>query len=204
MFEGIRVVGLTGGIASGKSSVARFFQDRGLEVIDADQLARAAVEPGSYGLKRMVDEFGESILDGSGRLDRKRVASIVFTDQQKRARLEGILHPEIKRLAEEQIACAANNGHKAVIYMAPLLIEAGGIDRVDELWVVSVTPEVQLDRLMRRDGIDRGSAQRIIDSQMPLSEKESYGRIVIDNSGSPEETTAQLDRIWDREFKGKL
>lgn len=200
----LRVIGLTGGIASGKSSVARFFQDRGICVIDADQLARIAVEPGSFGLKQIIVAFGNGVLDDSGCLDRKLIASEVFSDPAKRTLLEGILHPEIKRLAEEQIAIAATNGHKVVIYMAPLLIEAGAMDRVDELWVVTVRPEVQLGRLMRRDSIDRESAQRIIDSQMPLSKKESYGSIVIENSGTPEETAKQLTMIWKQELEGKI
>lgn len=200
---GIHVIGLTGGIASGKSTVARFFEERGLPVVDADQLARTAVEPGSSGLARIVAEFGVEILDGQGGMDRKKVAALVFSDHSKRSRLEGILHPEIKRLAERALIQAAGNGHKIVLYMAPLLIEAGVTDRVDEIWVVTVRPDVQLERLMRRDGMDRVTAERIIASQMPLSEKEACGRIVIDNSGTFDETSILLATIWDQEIKGK-
>jgi dephospho-CoA kinase len=199
---GIRIIGLTGGIASGKSSVAGFFQDRGAVVIDADQLARSAVEPGTSGLERILAVFGREILAPDGRLDRKRLASLVFSDPDKRVVLEGILHPEIKRLAESRIMLAAENGRKFVFYMAPLLIEAGATDRVDEVWVVTVRPEVQLERLMRRDGVDRNEALRIIATQMPLDEKIQYGRIVIDNSGTPEETASQLAEIWAREIEG--
>ena len=116
--------------------------------------------------------------------------------------LEEILHPEIKCLAESLITQAAECGQKIVFYMAPLLIEAGATDRVDEIWVVTVRPEVQLERLMRRDGITRDEAQRIIASQMSLAEKERHGRIVIDNSGTPEETTSRLAEIWAREIEG--
>ena len=116
--------------------------------------------------------------------------------------MEGILHPEIKRLAEERIAGAAAAGHRVIFYMAPLLIEAGVTDRVDEVWVVTVRPEVQLERLMVRDGISREEAQRMIDSQMPLAEKEKLGRIVIDNSGTPEETGRRLAEIWAQEIEG--
>lgn len=199
---GIRVIGLTGGIATGKSCAARFFQDRGAVVIDADQLARRAVEPGSRGLERVVELFGSDILAPDGQLDRKRLASLIFSDQGKRVLLEGILHPEIKLLADALITQAAENGQRIVFYMAPLLVEAGATDRVDEVWVVTVRPEVQLERLMRRDGIERNEALRMIASQMPLAEKEQYGRIVIDNSGTPQETARQLAEIWAREIEG--
>jgi dephospho-CoA kinase len=199
---GIRVIGLTGGIATGKNSVARFFQNKGAVVIDADQLAREAVEPGSRGLAKVVAAFGSGVLTPDGLLDRKCLGELVFSDSARRSQLEGILHPEIRRLAEERIACAAGEGHRVIFYMAPLLIEAGVTDRVDEFWVVTVRPEVQLERLMLRDGISREHAQRIIDSQMPLAEKEKYGRVVIDNSGTPEETGKRLAQIWADEVEG--
>jgi dephospho-CoA kinase len=199
---GIHVIGLTGGIATGKSSIARFFQTKGALVIDADQLAREAVESGSRGLAEVVAAFGKGVLATDGRLDRQRLGVLVFSDSRKRRQLEGILHPEIKRLAEERIACAAGAGQRVVFYMAPLLIEAGATDRVDEVWVVTVRPEVQLERLLLRDGISRDEAQRIIDSQMPLAEKEKYGRVVIDNSGTPEETGRRLAEIWAHEIEG--
>jgi dephospho-CoA kinase len=200
---GIRVIGLTGGIATGKSSIARFFQAKGALVIDADQLAREAAEPGSRGLAEVVAAFGKGVLAADGRLDRQRLGVLVFSDSRKRRQLEGILHPEIKRLAEEQIARAAETGRRVLFYMAPLLIEAGVTDRVDEVWVVTVRPEVQLERLVLRDGISRDEAQRIIDSQMPLAEKEKQGRVVIDNSGTPEETRRRLAEIWADEIEGK-
>jgi dephospho-CoA kinase len=198
--SGIRIIGLTGGIATGKNSIARFFQEKGAVVIDADQLAREAVEPGSRGLAELVAAFGGDVLTPDGRLDRKRLGGLVFSDSARRSRLEGILHPEIKRLAEERIAGAAAAGHKVIFYMAPLLIEAGVTDRVDEVWVVTVRPEVQLERLMVRDGVKREEAQRIINSQMPLAEKEKLGRVVIDNSGTPEETCRRLVEIWAQEI----
>jgi dephospho-CoA kinase len=199
---GIRVIGLTGGIATGKNSVARFFQEKGALVIDADLLAPEAVEPGSRGLAEVVAAFGSDVLTPEGQLDRKCLGGLVFSDSARRSRLEGILHPEIKRRAEKRIADAAAAGHRVIFYMAPLLIEAGVTDRVDEVWVVTVRPEVQLERLMLRDGISRDRAQRIIDSQMPLAEKEKQGRVVIDNSGTPEETGRRLAEIWAQEIEG--
>lgn len=195
----VRVIGLTGGIATGKSNVAGFLVERGAVVIDADELSRLAVRPGSQALDRIVAAFGPEVLLPDGSLDRNRVRVLVFGDGEKRRQIEQILHPEISRLADERISAAAEEGRRLVFYMAPLLIEAGAADRVDEIWVVSVRPEIQLERLMARDGIGRDEAQRIIDSQMPLAEKERHGRIVIDNSGTLEETRRLVNEIWDRE-----
>lgn len=199
MPAGIRVIGLTGGIATGKSSVARFFRERGIPVIDADQLARDAVLPGSPALDQIVSLFGRNMLTNDGRLDRKRLGELVFSDLEKRRQLESILHPEIRRRAEDQISQAAEAGHKRLIYMAPLLIEAGATGRVDTVWVVTASPEIQLERLMRRDGISREQAERLIDSQMPLSEKERCGSVVIDNSGTEAQTRLALEAVWAKE-----
>lgn len=199
IYPGVRIIGLTGGVASGKSSVAGILEGFGVPVIDADQLARQAVLPGSRSLARIAGVFGDDVIAADGTLDRKRLGTLVFGDPEKRRRLEGILHPEIRRLGVERIAKEIAAGHDLLVYMAPLLIEAGAVDRVDEIWVVTVRPEVQLERLMTRDGIGREEAQRIIDSQMPLAEKAAYGRVLIDNSGSPEETRRIVTDIWKKE-----
>ena len=195
----IRIIGLTGGIATGKSSVAAFFLQKGIPVIDADQLARDAVLPGSAGLAAIVTLFGREFLTENGDLDRKRLGAHIFSDPEKRRRLESILHPEIRKIAEERISQAATAGHHRLIYMAPLLIEAGVTDRVDDIWVVTVRPEIQLERLMHRDGIGRAQAQQIINSQMPLAEKERFGTVIIDNSGTEAETRKTLETIWAKE-----
>ncbi|HEY5523157.1 MAG TPA: dephospho-CoA kinase [Desulfuromonadaceae bacterium] len=196
---GIRVIGLTGGIATGKSSIARFFAELGIPVIDADQLARDAVQPGSPALEQIISLFGQGVLTHDGVLDRKLLGTLIFSNPEKRRQLEDILHPEIRKLAEERIALAAAAGHQRLIYVAPLLIEAGATDRVDTVWVVTVRPEIQLERLMRRDGISREQAQRMVGSQMPLSEKERYGSVVIDNSGTEAQTRMVLETIWAKE-----
>lgn len=199
MPSGIRVIGLTGGIATGKSSIALFFAEKGIPVIDADQLARSAVLPGRPALGEIASLFGQEVLTHDGVLDRTLLGALIFADREKRRQLENILHPEIRKLAEELIAQAAAAGHQRLIYMAPLLIEAGAEDRVDTVWVVTVRPEVQLERLMRRDGITREMAQRMVDSQMPLAEKERYGSVVIDNSGTEAETRMLLEAVWAKE-----
>ena len=198
--DGMRVIGLTGGVASGKSTVARLFEERGIEVIDADQLSRQAVLPGSEGLRAVVEAFGADILNSDGGLDRKKLGQRIFADRRLRSTLEQILHPVIRQLSEERLQQAAAEGRKVVVYMAPLLIEAGAVDRVDEIWVVSVHPDVQLQRLMVRDGIGREAAERIIASQMPLAEKERHAGVVIDNNGSPEETVCRVKDILKREL----
>lgn len=199
MPSGIRVIGLTGGIATGKSSVALFFTERGIPVIDADQLARDAVLPGSPALDQIVSLFGPEMLTHDGLLDRKRLGALIFSNPVKRRQLETILHPEIRKRAEELISQAAEAGHQRLIYMAPLLIEAGATDRVDAVWVVTVRPEIQLERLMRRDGISREQAELLIGSQMPLSEKERFGSVVIDNSGTEAQTRMVLETVWAKE-----
>jgi dephospho-CoA kinase len=198
--NGIRVIGLTGGIASGKSSIAGFFEEQGVPVIDADQLARVAVMPGSPAVDRITAIFGSEVLAADGSLDRKRLGTIVFSSVSKRRQLEEILHPEIRRLSEDLIKNAAADGHRLLVYMAPLLIEAGAADRVDEIWVVTVRPDIQMARLMRRDCVSREDAERIIASQMLLADKERFGKVVIDNSGTPQQTRQILEEIWKREL----
>jgi len=189
-------IGLTGGIATGKSSVAAFLAEHGAEVIDADQLARDAVAPGTAALQRIVELFGQQALQPDGSLNRQAVREMVFNEPDRRQQLEAILHPAIKELALQQIEQARIRGSRVVVYMAPLLIEARATDRVDEIWVVTVRPEVQLARLMARDGCSQKQAEQIIAAQMPLAEKERFGVVVIDNSSSLEVTRRQVETAW--------
>ncbi|MCE1226046.1 MAG: dephospho-CoA kinase [Geobacteraceae bacterium] len=189
-------IGLTGGIATGKSSVATMLAEHGAEVIDADQLARDAVAPGTAALQRIVELFGQQALLMDGSLNRQAVRQLVFNEPAKRQQLEAILHPAIKELALQRIEQARIRGSHVAVYMAPLLIEAKATDRVDEIWVVTVRPEVQLARLMARDGCNQKQAEQIIAAQMPLAEKERFGVVVIDNSLSLEETSRQVEAAW--------
>ncbi len=192
----MKIIGLTGGVATGKSTVAKQLTSLGAIIIDADQLSRDAVAPGTPGLARITELFGPALLLPDGTLNRQALRALVFNDTVKRRQLEAILHPAIRELAEQHLAHARTGGAAVVVYMAPLLIEAGATDRVDEIWVVSVRPEVQLERLMARDRCSREQAAQIIAAQMPLVEKERYGVVVIDNSGSPEETREQVIAAW--------
>lgn len=198
----MRIIGLTGGIASGKSTVARMMEKLGAAVIDADQLARDAVMPGMPAHAGIVAAFGPSVLNPDRTIDRAALGALVFVDSAARRRLEEITHPAIGRLATERLEGLRQKGIAVAVYMAPLLIEAGVTDRVDEIWVVYLDMETQLARLMQRDKIGREEALRKIASQMPMDEKRRYGKVVIDNSGPVEDTERQLRAAWDREIAG--
>ncbi|TGU74011.1 dephospho-CoA kinase [Geomonas terrae] len=196
----MRIIGLTGGIASGKTTVARLFEKLGVPVIDADKLAREVVEPGTQGLARIVDAFGAKVLNPDGSLNRAELGAVVFADPAARRILEGITHPAIRRLAEEKLQRLRETGTGTAFYVAPLLIEAGITSRVHEVWVVYLDRETQLERLMARDGLSREAALARIASQMPMDEKKRLGRIVIDNCGSRKELEAQVLRLWEEEI----
>lgn len=192
----MKIIGLTGGIATGKSTVATMLSERGAVVIDADQLSRDVVLPGSLVLQQIVSLFGARVLDEDGSLNRVVLREQVFQDDEKRRQLESIMHPAIKELALQRLADARRSGANVAVYMAPLLIEAGATDRVDEIWVVTVRPEVQLDRLTKRDSCSQEQAQQIVAAQMPLAEKERYGVVVIDNSSDLATTKRLVNMAW--------
>ena len=196
----MRIIGLTGGIASGKSSVARIMESLGGVIVDADLLAREAVLPGKPAYRSIVAEFGKGILNPDGTIDRQTLGRIVFSDPSARRKLERITHPAIARLAEQRLSGLRESGVQVVVYMAPLLIEAGVTDRVDEIWVVYVDRETQVERLIRRDGIGREEALQRLAAQMPMDEKIKLGNVVIDNNGAPHETEQQVREIWKREI----
>ena len=196
----MRIIGLTGGIASGKTSVATLLERLGAAVVDADRLAREIVEPGEEALAGIVAAFGDNVLNSDGTLNRAALAETVFSDQTARRTLEAITHPAIGRRAEQRLARLQEAGVETAFYVAPLLIEAGIASRVNEVWVVYLDQQAQLQRLMARDGLSREAAQLRIDAQMSMDEKKRLGRIVIDNGGSREELEAQVLRLWREEI----
>ncbi|HET6419995.1 MAG TPA: dephospho-CoA kinase [Geobacteraceae bacterium] len=197
----MKIIGLTGGIASGKSLVAGILEELGAVVIDADQLAREVVKPGMEPYRMIVEAFGKSILQPDGTLDRKALGRIVFSAPDARALLERITHPAIIKLAGEMLAEERRKGTETVFYMVPLLLEAGLSSSVDEIWVVYADNETQVERLMKRDGIERDEALRKIDAQMPMDEKIRFGKVIIDNRGTPEDTRRKVTELWE-EVKG--
>lgn len=196
----MRLIGLTGGIASGKSTVARLLERLGAAVVDADLLAREVVEPGEEALQAIAARFGAEVLNSDGTLNRAKLGEIVFADPSARRDLEGITHPAIRRKADQRLERLRAAGVETAFYMAPLLFEAGIASRFPEIWVVYVAPETQLERLMARDGLERSAALARIASQMPMEQKRALGQVVVDNSGSKEELEAQVARLWHEEI----
>ncbi|MFO7813714.1 MAG: dephospho-CoA kinase [Pelovirga sp.] len=189
------ILGVTGNIASGKSSVCRELARRGAIVVDADQLAREVVEPGSPVLERLVNSFGKDILKSDGSLDRKHLGDLVFSNPSARERLNAIIHPAIAALSRQRLQ-KLRDTVPLVIYEAPLLYEVGAEARVDKVLLVTIAPEVQLARLMERDGLDEKSARQRIAAQMPQEQKMARADYLVDNSASREETIAQIERLW--------
>ena len=197
----MKIIGLTGGIGSGKSTVAAILTQLGETVIDADQLAREAVKPGTPAYESIISSFGRDILQTDCTINRKVLGHIVFADPEARHRLESITHPAIRALFRERTEQLRQEGKDLAFYMAPLLIEAGVADNVDEIWVVYVDEATQIQRVMERDHLSRDEAQLRLAAQMPMDEKRKYGSVVIDNCGEPEETELQVRRIWEERVK---
>lgn len=190
------ILGLTGSIASGKSSVADCFVDCGAVLVSADLLAREVVNPGSPTLAKLVDAFGADILTPGGSLNREVMAQKVFTDPIARRRLESITHPAIAHLAECRLAELKQSRHDLIVYEAPLLFEAGAESRVDQVLVIVVDPEIQLARLMQRDTLSVLEAHRRIASQWPQADKVQKADFVIDNSGSLQQTRGMVAALY--------
>ena len=197
------VIGLTGGIASGKSTVAAMLKGLGATVIDADEASRAVVEPGTPGLEAVVDAFGPEVLDGE-RLDRWKLGAIVFEDEAARRRLEAITHPLIRAWMAERQREAEERGEERVVLDIPLLYESGLERGLKAVIVVYAPAEVEMERLMARSALDEGEAGRRIAAQLPIEEKKARATYVIDNSGSREETLEQVRKVWEEITRGSL
>lgn len=196
------VLGLTSGIGGGKSVVAGMFRDFGAAVVSADDLAREVVRPGSPVLERIVERFGGRALLKNGALDRAWLAERIFADPEQRRALDRITHPAIADLARRRFFALAQAGVRIVVYDAPLLYEAGADAQVDAVVVVAVEEELQLRRLMARDGLDRPAAKARMAAQMPLAQKIARADYVIDNNGSLEETRRQVAALMRRLLPG--
>lgn len=192
----MKVVGLTGGIATGKSTVAARLRDLGVPVIDADSIAREIVEPGRPALARIVDAFGPDVLDADGRLDRKAMRARISRDAEARRTLEAITHPEIRAAIGGQLAALAAAGARVAVVEAALMIETGSHRQYDAVLVVTCTPEAQLRRLVERDGHDEAAARALIATQLPLAEKERAATVVIRNDGDRDALRAATDAAW--------
>ena len=190
----MRLYGLTGGIASGKSTVSAIFREAGIPVIDADELAREVVEPGQPALAEIAARF-PGTLTAEGTLDRAKLGALIFKDPAERAALGAITHPRIQALALERTTALAVAGAPAAIYDAALLIENKLHEALNGVILVSCPPEVQLARLMARNALTEEQAQQRIDSQMSLEQKRPFATWLIDNGGSLEATRAQVKKV---------
>lgn len=193
------VIGLTGGVATGKSMVSERLRKLGAEIVDADQLAREVVEPGEPALLEIARRFGEGVLTQDGRLDRARLAAIIFHDEVSRRALEGIVHPPIRRRMRERLDALRADG-KTCIAVAdiPLLYESkGSLDFVDKVVVVYATVPQQVARLMERNGLSESEAMARVRAQIPTEQKVKWADYVIDNSGATEATLKQIDELWE-------
>jgi dephospho-CoA kinase len=191
----MRVLGLTGGIGSGKSMVAQMFAQLGAVVIDADRLARAVVEPGEPALQEITATFGSDVLLPDGHLDRSKLAGVIFADPAERAKLDAITHPRIRARMDAEIK-ARRLGPGVLIVDVPLLYENDRTHTVERVIVVWVDPQTQLQRIRQRDGLSADAARQRIAAQMPLDAKRARADHVIDNSGGREDTRRQVEAIY--------
>ena len=193
----MRTIGLTGGIATGKSTVAAMLAGHGAAVVDADVIAREVVEPGHPGLEAVVDAFGAEVLTAAGTLRRDRLATIVFADAQARRRLDAITHPLIQAGIAARVAAERAAGAPLVVVDVPLLFEGGReVDFPDGVLLVYADAATQVRRLRRRDALDDAAALRRLAAQLPIEGKRARATWVIDNGGSLEGTRTQVSRWW--------
>jgi dephospho-CoA kinase len=192
------VVGLTGGIGTGKSTVARLLRERGVPVIDADQVSREVVAPGQPTLDAIVEAFGPAVLGTDGALDRARMRTRIAHDPAERRRLEALTHPAIRRRIEELLGALASSGTTHAVVEAALMVETGSYRQYPVLVVVTCEPTRQLARVMERDRLPVDSARALIAAQLPLADKERLAHHVIRNDGDLVDLARQVDSVWDR------
>ena len=194
----MRLVGLTGGIATGKSTVAEMFRQLGATLIDSDLLAREAVAPGGPAYLKVIERFGRDVLRSDGYIDREKLGRIVFNDDAARRDLNIITHPKVFELMMKRIEEAEKEGAEVVMVDIPLFFEVGGIPWLKTVILVWADPETQLRRLIERDRCDEEAARSRINSQMPIADKKEKAQIVIDNAGDMENTRRQVLHVWEQ------
>ena len=187
------LIGLTGGIATGKSTAAEILNEQGADVIGADDISHEIMQKGKEGWNRVVNFFGKDILDSEGNIDRKRLGEIVFANPKKRKRLEQLTHPLI---IEELCKKIRNCSGDIIVVEVPLLYEIGFDDFVDQVWVIYAERQVQIERLCKRDELSQEEAEMRIDSQLPLSKKCKIADEVIENNGSVEKLEKNIIKLW--------
>jgi dephospho-CoA kinase len=191
----VLLVGLTGGIGSGKSTAARLLDRRGAAVIDADQLAREAVAEGTDGFRRVVETFGSRVVGPDGELDRAALATIVFADPERKSALEAIVHPEVARMFAERLE-PYRDTDRVVVYVTPLLVELGLGPAFDVVVVVTASPHLRVSRVASERGLDPDDVRRRMATQATDERRAEVADVLLDNDGSLGELEAQVDRLW--------
>jgi dephospho-CoA kinase len=189
------ILGLTGGIATGKSTVAAMLRERGITVVDADAIAREVVEPGRPAYEAIVRHFGQDVLLPDGQIDRKKLGEIIFSNEAERQVLNEIVHPVVRKEMREQAEQAERAGEQIVFMDIPLLFESKLQHMVHKIVVVYVPASTQLVRLMERDDLDEEQAKKRLRAQLPIEQKKLEADFVIDNQGTREETEKQVDEL---------
>lgn len=192
----MKIIGLTGGVGSGKSTVAEMLREMGADVVDADQAAHAVYAPGTPGFDAVVREFGPDFVREDGNIDRQRLGALVFNDESALRRLNAIVHPLVREWMAARTAEAAERGAEIVIQDVPLLYENGLEGLFSSVLLVYTPEDIQLDRLVHGRGLPPDRARSMIAAQMPIEEKRRRAHHVIDNSGSAEETRRQAEEVW--------
>ena len=200
------VIGLTGGIGSGKSAVARLLAERGAAVVDADAAAHQVYRAGTAGWTEIVAAFGREILDGAGAISRRKLGALVFHDAAARDRLNAIVHPQVRRLLSEQVARLQRRGAAAVVVEVPLLIEAirnaaGWRRMFDEIWVVTAAEAEVIERVRARGRMSEATIRAVIAAQLTPEQRLPYADVVIDNRGSMEQLRSRVAQIWRARFE---
>ena len=194
----MKVIGLTGGIGSGKSTVSTYLEELGAVVIDADKIGHEAFKPHTAAWHDVVDTFGSEVVASNGEIDRARLGSIVFNSPEKREKLNAIMHPRMKQMVSIQIANHRKKGASAVVLEAFGLIEAGWQDIVDEVWLTTSSEEKVVERLKQQRGLSDEQILSRIHSQTPNEEREKHADVIINNDGSLEEMKARVRELWER------
>ncbi len=193
------LLGVTGGIASGKTTVARLLEELGARTIDFDTLSREVVEPGKPAWQEITAYFGSKVLQNDMTIDRKKLSEIVFRDATQRKRLEEFIHPRVYEEFARRVKEYATRDPEAIIQgVVPLLIEANLQNLFHKILLVYIPTKMQIERLVKRDGISREMAAHILRAQLPMEQKRSYADYIVDNSGTVEETKKQLEEIWEK------
>jgi len=194
----MKVIGLTGGIGSGKSTVSQYLAELGARVIDADKVAHEVFEPDTEGWRALVNAFGEGILSAEGEIDRKMLGAIVFNDPQALSRLNGIVHPQAYKLVKSRLEEYRRQGVNVVVLEVILLVEAGWAHLADEIWVTIASEDAVVKRLKQQRGLTGEEILSRIRSQTPSEERVKHADVVINNDGTPDEMKAKVKKLWDK------